>query len=136
MITMTVESTATFAGGANIALKIPKADYDATVAYYRSTLGMPVREVEDTGAPTVARSHLVDFGPIRLWLDRVDHATRSDVWLEVTTTDLPAATQHLEAAGRVPCDEIEPLDAIGETAHWIRDPAGVVHLLTAATDDT
>jgi catechol 2,3-dioxygenase-like lactoylglutathione lyase family enzyme len=124
----------TFAGGPNIALKIPKADYEATVDYYRSTLGMHVQEVEDTGAPTVTRAHLVDFGPIRLWLDQVDSAARSDVWLEVRTDDLEAAAQHLTSAGSAPRDEIEPLESIGHTAHWIRDPAGVVHLLSCVPD--
>ncbi|MTV24241.1 VOC family protein [Nitriliruptoraceae bacterium ZYF776] len=121
---------ATFRGGPNIALKIPKADYDATLRFYRSTLGMEVQEVEDTGAPTVTRTHLVDFGPIRLWLDQVDGAARSDVWLEVRTDDLEAAAQHLTAAGSAPRDEIEPLESLGRSAHWIRDPAGVVHLLS------
>jgi catechol 2,3-dioxygenase-like lactoylglutathione lyase family enzyme len=131
---MADERTPSFDGGPNIALKIPKADYDATVDYYRSVLGMAVREVDDTGAPTVSRSHLVDFGPIRLWLDQVDHAARSDVWLEVRTDDLPSAARHLEAAGIAPRDEIEPLHSLGESAHWIRDPAGVVHLLSTSTD--
>lgn len=52
-----------FTGGVNIAMKIPAADYERTVAFYRDTLRMELEEVADTGAPTVSRSHTVDFGP-------------------------------------------------------------------------
>lgn len=116
-----------FAVGVNIAMKIPAADYERTVAFYRDTLRMELEEVDDTGAPTVSRSHTVDFGPCRLWLDQVDTASRSDVWLELRTDDLEQAVNDLERAGTTTCDEIEPLDSAD--AHWIRNPAGVVHLL-------
>lgn len=121
---------AEFVGGVNVAMKVPKAQYDATVAFYRDTLGFAVERVEDTGAASVAVSHRLSFGPVTLWLDRVDAAARSDVWLELGTDDLAAATAQLAAAGVEPCDEVEPLE--GEAvarSHWIRNPAGVIHLL-------
>ncbi len=124
---MAADGDLRFTGGPNVAVKIPKADYEATVDYYRTTLDLEVREVQDTGSPVVARSHVVDFGPIQLWLDQVDTAARSDVWLEVQTNDLEAARVRLGEAGTHPRDEVEPLD--GARAHWMRDPAGVVHLL-------
>jgi catechol 2,3-dioxygenase-like lactoylglutathione lyase family enzyme len=119
-----------FEAGTNVAMKIPRADYDATVAFYRDTLGMDVEEVDDTGSPVVAASHRVTFGAVTLWLDRVDGVARSDVWLELRTDDLDRATHHLAAAEIHPCDEVEPLDGdAGRTSHWIRNPAGVVHLV-------
>lgn len=122
-------ATPSFTGGVNIAMKIPQADYAATVAFYRDTLGWTLEEVDDTGAPTVTRSYVVDFGPCRLWLDEVPTTARSDVWLEVRTDDLGAAAERLAGAGVPIVDEVEPVDGLGSTAHWIRNPAGVVHLL-------
>jgi catechol 2,3-dioxygenase-like lactoylglutathione lyase family enzyme len=119
-----------FAAGLNVAMKIPRAQYDATVAFYRDTLGFEVEELQDTGAATIAASHRLAFGPVTLWLDRVDTASRSDVWLELETDDLDAAVAHLAAADIHPCDEVEPLEgAFGGRSHWIRNPAGVIHLL-------
>lgn len=118
----------TFVGGVNIAMKIPRADYDATVAFYRDTLGLEV-QVAEASAPTISRSHTVRFGPTTLWLDLVDNYSRPDVWLEVGTTDLDAATRRLADAGITPCDEVEPLDKVGFRSHWVKNPAGVVHLL-------
>lgn len=124
-----------FEPGVNVAMKVPRAHYDATVAFYRDTLGFEVVPVEDTGAATVSASHRLSFGPVTLWLDRVDAAARSDVWLELATDDLAAATAHLAAAGIEPCDEVEPLHGeAGRTSHWIRNPAGVIHLLGEHAD--
>lgn len=116
-----------FTGAVNIAMKIPAADYDATVAFYRDVLGLPVTE-EKSDQPTVAQVHKVDFGPCVLWLDRIDTYAQPDVWLQVRTPDLAAAMAHLREAGIEPCDEVEPLPE-GFEAHWIKNPAGVVHLV-------
>ncbi len=52
------------------------------------------------------------------------------MWLELRTDDLDAATERLRLAGIAPCDEVEPLDEDpGFRSHWIKNPAGVVHLL-------
>lgn len=115
--------------GTNIALKLPTALYDDTVSFYRDTLGFVVTEVDADDAATVSRSHTIEFGPVTLWLDQVDTASRSDVWFELTTHDLRAARQRLIDGGAVRCDEVEPLAGTGETSHWMRDPAGTIHLL-------
>jgi predicted enzyme related to lactoylglutathione lyase len=125
-------SQPTINGGINIAMKIPRADYDATVAFYRDVLGLDPREVADTGAPTVSRSHTVTFGPNTLWLDCVDSFSRSDIWLELRTDDLGAATERLARAGIGTVDEIEQHEEVGTTSHWVRDPAGTVHHLVQA----
>ncbi|WP_052668565.1 VOC family protein [Nitriliruptor alkaliphilus] len=125
-----------FGGGVDIAIKIPRADYDATVAFYRDTLGLPLEARDAADAPTVARTHALPFGPNTLWLDRVDTYSRMDVWLELRTDDLDAALQRLADDGVHPCDEIEPLDAPGARTRWIKDPAGVVHLLVEDANTT
>ncbi|MFB4197302.1 VOC family protein [Streptomyces carpaticus] len=118
-----------FTAGPNIAMKIPKAQYDATVAFYRDVLGFDVREDDASATPTVSRTHSVRFGATTLWLDCVDNDSRPDVWLQLHTDDLDAATDRLARTGIRPCDEVEPLEGIGSRTHWIRNPAGVVHLL-------
>ncbi|MFE0152188.1 VOC family protein [Nonomuraea sp. NPDC059007] len=118
-----------YTAGLNIAMKIPKAQYEATVAFYRDTLGFEVKE-EDVGyAPTVSRTHSVKFGPNTLWLDRVDNYSRPDLWLQLHTDDMDAATAELAETGIHPCDEVEPLENLTTRTHWIKNPAGIVHLL-------
>ncbi|WP_158920158.1 VOC family protein [Streptomyces sp. NBRC 109706] len=119
-------------GGANIAMKIPAADYAATVSFYRDTLGLEVvdeAEGEATGAATVSHTCAFRFGPTTLWLDRVEGLARSDLWLELRTPALESAVERLAAAGHRVCDEVEPFTDPSTRAHWIRNPAGVVHLL-------
>lgn len=124
----------TFHGSVNIAMKIPRAQYAATVAFYRDVLGLPMRDVTGTDiAAGVTPSMRVEFGANVLWLDEVPAYSRSDVWLELGTDDLPAAMERLAAAGVVARDELEPLpDAM--RAHWIANPAGVVHLVAEAPE--
>jgi predicted enzyme related to lactoylglutathione lyase len=110
--------------GTNIAVKIPRADYAAAVAFYRDVLRLPVAPAEGYGYT----SHTVAFGPNTLWLDEFPRYTRSEVWLELLTHDLPAALEHLKAHGFTTCDEVEPLPPDAR-AHWLRSPAGTVHLL-------
>lgn len=118
-----------FTAGLNIAMKIPKAQYEATVAFYRDTLGFDVKEEDVSYAPTVSRTHSVRFGPNTLWLDRVDNYSRPDLWLQLHTDDLDAATSRLADVGVHPCDEVEPLEGLDARFHWIKNPAGIVHLL-------
>lgn len=121
----------TFTAGLNIAMKIPSADFDATVTFYRDVLGFDVTE-EDPGTPSISRSCAVRFGPNTLWLDRADDAARSDLWLQLRTDDVEAATARLAEAGIGTCDEMEQLS--DPNAHWIKNPAGVVHLLMGDRD--
>jgi hypothetical protein len=59
----------------------------------------------------------------------VEGIAKTEVWLEVRTTDIAAAAEHLKAAHITRCDEVEPLPE-GMAAFWIKNPAGVVHLVT------
>lgn len=115
-----------FTGGVNIAIKIPKSKYEATVHFYRDVLKLEVAEKPITN-PTVSRTHEVKFGNNIVWLDCVDNYTHSEVWLELKTPDVDKATEHLQKNGVNPCDEIEQ---IPESMHWIMDPAGTVFILS------
>lgn len=124
----------TFRGGHNIAMKLPKAQFDRTVAFYRDVLGM---EVTDHGGETiaggVAQSASVQFGPVTLWFDRVDNYAHPDLWLELFTDDVDRATAHLAAHGVGVQDELEPLPS-GMDAHWISNPVGVPHIVRNPDD--
>jgi len=115
-----------FSGGINIAIKIPKSKYEKTVAFYQDVLKLEVEEKPITN-PTVSRTHQVKFGPNTVWLDCVDNYTHQEVWLELKTPDVKAATTYLASNGINPCDEIEE---IPEDMHWIMDPAGTVFILS------
>ncbi|MEU4392223.1 VOC family protein [Kribbella sp. NPDC023855] len=123
-----------FTAGLNIAMKIPKAQYDDTVAFYRDTLGFDVKEEDVSYAPTVSKTHSVQFGPNTLWLDRVDTYSQPDLWLQLHTNDLDAAASKLATIGIHPCDEVEPLHNLDSRTHWIKNPAGIVHLLAETAD--
>ncbi|WP_280442811.1 VOC family protein [Nocardia brasiliensis] len=110
-------------------MKLPKAQFDRTVAFYRDVLGMAVTEdSSDPVAAGVIRSAAVQFGPVTLWLDRVDNYAHADLWLELFTDDVDRATEYLAAQGVAVQDELESLPA-GMAAHWISNPAGVPHIV-------
>lgn len=113
-----------FAGGRNIALKVPPHQHTATVRFYRDVLGL--EPVGDSATCFV-------FGTNRLWVDRVEGVSQAEIWLEVMTDDVPAAARDLEAAGVVRCDAIEPLPE-GFEGFWITSPAAIVHLVSADED--
>ena len=117
-----------FSGGRNVAMKIPPDAFEQTVAFYRDVLGM---RGEDRGSG----SSLVEFGPIRLWLDRVETVSQAEIWLEVTCGDTAAAAHALAEERVVRCAAIEPLpdDFKG---FWIKSPAAIVHLVAEPGQDT
>ncbi|MFD5315994.1 VOC family protein [Streptomyces sp. NPDC127098] len=119
----------TFRGGHNIAMKLPKAQFDRTVAFYRDVLGMEVTDASDQAVTEgVAQSASVPFGPVTLWFDRVDNYSHAELWLELFTDDVDQATAHLAAHGVATRDELEPLPS-GMNAHWISDPVGIPHIV-------
>ncbi len=121
-----------FRGGTNVAMKLPKAQFARTVAFYRDVLGMEVKV--ETGPETLAavsRSAGVAFGPVTLWLDQVDNYAQAELWLELFTDDVEAATKHLATHGIDPQDELEPLPS-GLPAHWITNPGGIPHIVRTA----
>lgn len=111
-----------FEGGENIAMKLPPHVFDRTIGFYKDVLRLPL--IEENQESVVFR-----FGSNRLWLDRVDGLSQSEIWLEVVTDDLDAAAGHLETKGTVRRDEIEALPE-GFQGFWIGNPADIIHLVT------
>ena len=115
----------TYSGGANLAMKVPAHLWDATVSFYRDTLGLEELEPFTGTPPSVG----FVFGVNRLWIDRVVGMSQAELWLEIVTSDPRAAADELAAAtGVARCDEVEPLPA-GGSPFWISSPASVVHLV-------
>jgi catechol 2,3-dioxygenase-like lactoylglutathione lyase family enzyme len=110
-----------FSGGANIAIKCPSHSYEQTIAFYRDTLGLPLIEEESEGC-------IFQFGPMRLWIDRVPNLSHPDIWLELETNDTEAAASYLKINGVARRDEVEQLREDFD-GFWISDPAGVIHLV-------
>lgn len=111
-----------FSGGVNMAMKISPEKYEQTVAFYRDILLLDVEEIA-IEHPTVLATHRVAFGDNTLWLDAVEGATGSQIWLELLTPDVEHATRYLEANDIHTVDELEQ---IGPDMHWIKDPTGTV----------
>ncbi|MBE1490798.1 VOC family protein [Plantactinospora soyae] len=124
--------TPQFRGGQNIAMKLPKAQFEQTVTFYRDVLGMDVTDETGEGVEgVVSRCASVQFGPVKLWLDQVDNYARADIWLELFTDDVAVATDHLARHGVIPQDELEPFPS-GLAAHWISNPVGIPHIVRIA----
>lgn len=122
---MSAETRVGFAGGRNIAMKVPPHQWESTVRFYRNTLGLPELDNPFSSGP---ESVGFAFGPNRLWVDCVPGMSQAELWLQLTTADTAAAAGHLAAEGVARCDEIEPLDT--PTAFWISSPASIVHLVS------
>src|SRR3982074_2115902 len=110
-----------FSGGANIAIKCPSHTYDQTVSFYRDTLGLPLIEDESDGC-------IFQFGPNRLWIDKVPNLSHPAIWLAIETKHTGAASPFSKVHGVTRRDEVENLleDFNG---FFISDPAGVIHLV-------
>lgn len=118
---------AQFTGGLNIAMKVPPHLHEATVRFYRDVVGL---KQLDPASSDVS----FQFGPNRLWIDRVPGMSQAEIWLELVTDDVSAAAEQLEVAGVVRCDAIEPLPE-GFEGFWIASPASIVHLVTKPRGD-
>jgi catechol 2,3-dioxygenase-like lactoylglutathione lyase family enzyme len=114
---------AKFAGGKNIAMKVPPHQYDTTVAFYRDLLGL-----EQIDGPTGNAVGFV-FGSNNLWIDKVPSMSQAELWLEIVTDDTSEAAKMFAAANVIRCDEIEDLG--GLDGYWISSPAAIIHLVDA-----
>jgi len=95
--------------------------YDDTVSFYRDTLGLPLIEEEKEGC-------IFQFGPNRLWIDKVPNLSHPDIWLELETNDTEAATSFLKVHGVTRRDEVEQLSE-DFNGFFISAPNGVIHLV-------
>jgi len=114
--------TPTFSLGNNIAIKVPAHQFEETVLFYTETLGLPQLEA-------TADSVVIDFSGNKLWVDRVDTLSQAEIWLEISCTDVDAATAHFSRHGVVRCDQIETLPD-GFAGFWITNSAGIIHLVS------
>lgn len=112
-----------FSAGNNLAIKVPSDEFEATVAFYRETLGLPVLRESDRG------SVVFDFGGKRLWIDRSPALSQAEIWLEVVCPSTEEAADYLREKGVVRRDDIEVMPR-GSSAFWVKGPNGIVHLVS------
>jgi catechol 2,3-dioxygenase-like lactoylglutathione lyase family enzyme len=112
-----------FRGGQNIAMKIPPAEFEETLRFYRDVLGLPQL---DSHRP----DNVFQSGSSLLWLDCVPDLSRTEIWLELLAPDTVTAAEHLSRWGVERCDSVEKLPP-GFDGFWVRSPASVVHLVTS-----
>ncbi len=119
-----------FKPGTNIAMKIPPAQFQRTVAFYRDLLGF--EELPRTAGESGQNSESVAlaFGDKTLWLDCVPQVSQAEIWLEVLTDDAEEAARVLALGDCQRCDEIEALPP-GFEGFWVSNPANIIHLVTA-----
>ena len=110
-----------FSGGANIAIKVPDYKFKDTVGFYRDTLGLE----ELTGN---SDSVCFRFGEVRLWIDRMQNYSQTDIWLEVVTGNVEEADRYLKEAGIPRRDAVETLGG-NLDGFWVSDPAGTILLV-------
>ena len=121
-----------FAAGTNMAMKVPPHEYERTISFYRDVLGF---EEIDPGTPSATESTSFRFGSMTLWIDKVAGLSQSEIWLEVTTTDIEAAAAYFREQDCERRDEIEPLPDVID-GFWIASPTNVIHLVHAVEPGT
>ena len=110
-----------YRGGNNVAMKLPPHHFEGAVKFYRDMLGL---KISDHG-----ESKLVEFGPIRLWLDPCAQFSQTELWLEVVASNSDEAAKDLRGKKVVRCDPIETLPE-GFRGFWITSPADIVHIVS------
>lgn len=110
-----------YKAGTNIAMKVPAHQYEATVAFYRDVLKLPLLADK---APDIA----FEFGAMTLWIDNMPALSQAEIWMEIVTDDLARAKAELQAGGAVLCEKVEPLSE-GFAGCWMLNPAQIVHLV-------
>jgi hypothetical protein len=120
---MSEASIPEFRAGRNIAMKVPAHEYEATLRFYRDILGLPV-------VPTEEPAPVFQFGLNRLWIDKEDHLSQAELWLELATDTPEQAKEYLVENGVVIRDEIEELPE-HLNGFWITNPANIIHLVCA-----
>ncbi len=116
-----------FTPGRNIAMKLPVDVFDQTVSFYETVLGWSVEAISPGTARTV-------FGGGQLWFDRVEGLSQAQIWLELNVEEYETARAYLLAHGTQDDPSIEPLP-VDFRGFWIRNPAGLVHLIAEPGQD-
>jgi catechol 2,3-dioxygenase-like lactoylglutathione lyase family enzyme len=114
-----------FWAGCNIAMKVPVHEYEKTVSFYRDILGF--KQIGEQ-TPATNASIRFEFGDRILWIDRVVELSQAEIWLEIVTDDIDAASDYLKKNGISRQDEIEHLPE-GFKGFWVSSPANIIHLI-------
>jgi catechol 2,3-dioxygenase-like lactoylglutathione lyase family enzyme len=115
-----------FSAGRNIAMKVPSHEYSRTVEFYKDIIGFPFIDREPGGV-------IFQFGDKRLWIDREEHISQAEIWLEIVTNDVKSAEKYLKNKGVDRRDRIEELPE-GYEGFWITNPADIIHLVSSGSD--
>lgn len=111
-----------FRGGRNIAMKVPSNQWDTTLRFYRDIAGLKV--VSESKLSTA-----FEFGSNRLHVDRCDHLSQAEIWLELITANVEEAKIYFDSVGVERRDEIEELPS-DFNGFWIAGPSSIIHLVT------
>ena len=115
----------TFKPGKNIALKVPTHEFEKTVHFYSTVLGL--EQIEGT-SPDTFSSATFAFGDKNLWVDCIAGISQAEVWLEIDTDDVAGAKAYLVEQGCTLRDEIEPLPK-DFNGFWLSNPSNIIHLV-------
>ncbi len=116
-----------FKPGKNLAMKVPVHEFEKTVVFYRDILGFEeIKESQSASSDSVRFM----FGDKVLWIDRVETLSQAELWLEIVTDDIEAASEYLVSKEFVRRDEIEPLPQSFK-GFWLANPANIIHLVSA-----
>jgi catechol 2,3-dioxygenase-like lactoylglutathione lyase family enzyme len=122
-----------FNGGLNVILKIPRATYEQTLLFYSDVLGFEL--IEDSTPPTgeVEKSYYCKFGNVSWHFHQMSGFSKPDIWLQVTTSDLPEARNYLSSLGVV-INQSFGYANIGSVETRIADPSGNMLYLSEFLD--
>ncbi len=110
-----------FIAGKNIAMKVPPHLFVKTVAFYRDIIKLPaIKESEPY--------EVFEFGDKKLWIDKVDHLSQSEIWLEIECNDIKKAKAYFKNKNIIFREEIEELPKKLK-AFWIAGPNDIIHLI-------
>ncbi|MFX0033695.1 MAG: VOC family protein [Candidatus Hodarchaeota archaeon] len=109
-------------GGRNIAIKVPFHLYNQTIEFYRDILGLKVIEETRNGFQ-------FKFGEVNLYIDKVEHLSQAELWLEIHVNSVELASKYFAAKKITRYDEIEKLPE-GFKGFWILSPSNIVHLIS------
>jgi len=115
-----------FNPGKNIAIKTPAHEYAAVIHFYQEILGFtPLPH----NAADPFESVCFAFGDKVLWIDKIAGLSQAEIWLEITSDDIPAAKKYLEQTGCSIRNEIEALPN-SVNGFWLSSPSNIIHLIT------
>jgi hypothetical protein len=125
---MTEDDKPNFFSGDNIAMKVPSHEFARVTEFYRDIIRLPL--IEHGVSDESYQSVVFEFGDKRLWIDKIDHLSQAEIWLEIQTDDVAAAKRYFDGLSIDRRDEIEPLPK-NFNGFWIANPAGIIHLVSA-----